>query len=205
VGSSTLFKRLKERFPSYKHTSVGDEMRKIQKQYGFATIEEFVAHLKTHPEVRCDDYCDNQIRLLCENDHVFVDGRIVHMYSRGFRIKLVCPILTCAERRQKQILENTGERVPFKKVLKALLERNFIDFERWRDTRPGYDWPDDQFDVIVDTGVWGKEDVERIVIEEHAIWLKQMLEQRRVLRLRQEIIDIPLPQTSAENQMRALA
>ena len=82
VGTSSLLKGLKERLPRLRHTlSAGDTMRKLQKQFGFATIGKFAQYLTAHPNLGFDEYVDDQIQLTAMHDNSAVEGRIAYLFA----------------------------------------------------------------------------------------------------------------------------
>jgi len=161
-------------------------MRKLQKQFGFATIGKFAQYLTAHPNLGFDEYVDDQIQLTAMHDNSAVEGRIAYLFAPlAKKILVKCPPDICAERRQFDWAQrDNGIVTPFETVLQSILRRNFTDWERYRKKYPGYDWPESAFDLVLDSGALDRDQMVDRVLEEQEIWLKRSRKIRHVRRMR---------------------
>mgnify|MGYP002361374644 FL=1 len=175
AGSSSQLKQL-ERYLAGTKThffSCGDEMRARQKELGFPTIGDFIAHIKAHPEEGHDEWLDANIqRIGQEHDRLVIEGRLPHiLVPSAFTVYLDCSPQTRAERRRKQLREEQRVIISWEKCLKNIVTRDTDDWGRNSPRYPGYDWRPEDFDFVISTEFMPKEEVAHWILEAYRKWL----------------------------------
>lgn len=175
AGSSSQLKQL-ERYLVGTRThffSCGDEMRARQRQLKFATIGDFITHIKAHPEQGHDEWLDDNIRRIGqEHDRLVIEGRLPHILVPGaFTVYLDCSLQTRAERRRLQLRNEQGVRISWEKSLMNIVTRDTDDWDRNSPRYPGYDWRPEDFDFTISTESTPKEEVGHWILEAHRLWV----------------------------------
>ncbi len=169
VGSTTTAKRLHERLglSPWRWVNAGAIMRMFAGELHM-TIEEFTVYNSTHLAEKFDERCDDMIRTFGEHDYVIFEGRLVHHFAPyAFHVRLVCNPRVRAERRARDMPGATVDDV-LRKIL-ARDELNRVRYEKiyGRDVL----WTDNQFDLVLDTGVLSPDEIAVKIIEGHKKWV----------------------------------
>ncbi|MDE2038290.1 MAG: hypothetical protein KGI69_03670 [Patescibacteria group bacterium] len=154
-GRSTLLEGLRAALgEGFAYVSAGSFMRKIAATLGMS-IEQFAEHASRNPDY--DARCDKMMADAALESEQFVgEGRVPHiMAPRAFHVRIVCPVQVRAERRFLQLRMQARDRrakrrLKYVETLKAVLDRDITDAERYEALYPGYDWPDEHFDLVVE-------------------------------------------------------
>ncbi len=174
VGSSTAIAGLKAEFgDEWQYVSGGSIMRAFAETRG-ESIEKFAAHNKAHPEDGYDNKCDQKIAELGRRNKTVIEGRLPHVFvPHAFHVLMICPVRVRAGRRLAQDLAK-GRAVHFDEVLAEIMKRDQDDNQRYARDYPGCLWPSDQFDLVVSTFDYSKEESLREILSGHTAWQKRM-------------------------------
>ena len=142
-------------------------MRAKAIELGFSNIEAFATYNREHPEARHDVECDMMISKFAEHDYVICEGRLPHAFMPcAFHVLLVCDIEVRANRRQGDF-PNLSKGATHTSILK----RDDDDEARYGKLYPGTNWPQTDFDLVVDTAAHSKRGVSYLVLDGHCAWL----------------------------------
>jgi cytidylate kinase len=150
VGSTTLFSELKKRFDAfpYRWVSGGSLMRARAAELGM-NIGQFAAHNRVHPEEGHDRWCDDTIAHFAEHDWVICESRLSHVFMPGaFKVLLVCDPEIRAER-QRAISRSKS----LKQIREEIENRDRDDDARYVELYPDCLWGQEDFDLVMNTGV----------------------------------------------------
>lgn len=151
-------------------------MRQRAKDLGME-IEEFAKYKNDHPEEGHDAWCDGEIRKLSNQNNLIVEGRLTHIFlPYAFKIKLVCPVQTCAQRRARDCTSEA-----YLESLDKILGRDVHDELTYDELYPGWNWDNEDYDIWVDTGVLTPNEVLSRVLVRHDQWLKYLAGKKRLL------------------------
>ena len=170
VGSTTTAKRLHAvlGYAPWRWVNAGAIMRIFAKELGMS-IEDFAVYNSAHLEEKFDERCDDMIKHFGEQDYVIFEGRLVHYFApHAFHVRLICDPHIRAERRSKDMHMFTKE-----EVYQKIMERDRQNTERYTKVY-GKDvlWPDDKFDLVLDTGLLTPDIIAQKILEGHTEWLK---------------------------------
>jgi cytidylate kinase len=169
VGSTTTAKKLHQilGYTPWRWVNAGAIMRIFAKERGM-TIEEFAAYMNEHTEEKYDERCDRMIEHFGEHDYVIFEGRLVHFFApQAFHVRLVCDPRVRAERRAKDAGLSVQD------MYEKIVERDRRNAERYLQVY-GSDclWPDEKFDLVLDTGVLSPDTIAERILSGHAEWAK---------------------------------
>lgn len=167
VGKTTLLRELKKKLDNlpYRWVSGGALMRARAASLGM-TIEEFAVHNHLHPEEGHDRWCDDTIAHFAEHDWVICEGRLPHFFMpRAFKVLLVCNPHTRAARRQGDNSEK-----PLWQVLRDIEERDRNDAKRYEKLYPECLWPEENFDLVIETDKLSIDGEVELLLGEHRKW-----------------------------------
>jgi cytidylate kinase len=170
VGSTTTAKRLHTYLgiSPWRWVNAGAIMRIFASGLGIS-IEEFAQYNAEHLEEKFDERCDEMIRTFGEHDYVIFEGRLVHHFAPGaYHVRLVCDPYIRATRRAG---DTPGATVD--EVYNKIIERDTMNRERYTKVYgPEVIWPDEKFDLVLDTGVFSPDEIAVKIIEGHKEWVK---------------------------------
>ena len=181
AGTSSALKMLAKEFAKlpYRYASSGDVMRAEAARLHL-TIEEFVELCESDPSY--DRVCDQNVAILSAHNYGIFEGRVVHAHAiRGYHVNLVCPLEERAKRRYFQ--NQSNPKVPWQsqeEVLKGLERRDERDKHRFQ-KYPGIYWPDEDFDLVIDTLKNPEWEVKHLILEGHQSWLARMGRANRII------------------------
>lgn len=171
VGSTTTAKKLHQilGYAPWRWVNAGAIMRIFAKERGM-TIEEFAVYMNDHIDEHYDERCDQMITQFGEHDYVIFEGRLVHYFApHAFHVRLICDPKIRAERRAKDHPGTTPE-----EIHKKIVDRDKHNTERYLQVYgPEAIWSDNQFDLVLDTGILPPEDIAECILVEHAEWVKR--------------------------------
>lgn len=181
-GTTSARKALAKEFAElpYRYASCGGVMRAEAKRLGLS-IEEFVKLCAKDPSF--DRACDQNVALLATHNYGIFEGRIVHAHAiLGYHVNLYCPL---EERARRRYFQNQSEQnAPYRsleEVFRDLKERDARDSDRFAEKYPGINWPDEDFDLVIDTLKYPEREVMRKIINGHQKWVAKLEPQRRII------------------------
>lgn len=170
VGSTTTSKKLHEilGYAPWRWVNAGAIMRLFADELHM-TIEEFATYSNTHLEEKFDERCDQMVAHFGEHDYVISEGRLAHYFlPHAFHVRLVCDPKVRAERRSHDM-----PGVPLDDVYKLIVERDRLNTERYiKIYGPDVLWPNEKFDLVLDTGIDTPDVIARKILDGHAEWAK---------------------------------
>jgi len=169
VGSTTTAKKLHQilGYAPWRWVNAGAIMRIFATERGM-TIEEFAAYMNDHTDEKYDERCDQMIKHFGEHDYVIFEGRLVHYFApNAFHVRLICDPHIRAERRA----QDHGATV--QEIYEKITERDRRNTERYLKVYgPDAVWPDEKFDLVLDTGILSPDDIAEKILLGHAEWAK---------------------------------
>ncbi len=168
VGSTTTAKKLHNLLgiSPWRWVNAGAIMRIFAKEKKLS-IEDFALYVSEHPEEKYDDRCDTMIRDFGEHDYVIFEGRLVHYFApHAFHVRLVCDPHIRAERR-------AGDQgVTKEEIYKKIVDRDAMNTVRYTHVYGSeVIWPDEKFDVVLDTAVDDPQTIAEKIVKGHGMWL----------------------------------
>lgn len=163
------------KYSRYRFVSAGSLMRERAESLGFATIEEFVEHAGLHPEEEHDLWCDSAIATCGERDRLICESRLSHIFMpHAFKVKLTCGPFIRARRRIK------SRGLNMYRTLQGIVDRDASDWERYEALYPGCRWSNEDYDLVIDTGLCTRQGMLDIVVRSHEVW-KKALPKRKII------------------------
>lgn len=154
VGSSSLLKALQKMLEDqpYRWVSGGSLMRQKAAELDMS-IERFAEYNRLHPEEGHDHWCDSTIQKMAEEDWLICESRLAHFFlPHALKVLLTCPLGVRAFRRARDLHK------PLHEVVRAIVDRDRNDRERYAVLYPGCLWKHSQFDLVLDTDLHGTPD-----------------------------------------------
>lgn len=174
AGKSSLLKAIKQ-MGEFTCESGGDFFRIRAKAAGMdigSFVERHTADPERKMDLECDTYLYNFIR---EHDKVLIEGRISHCFDPfAFHVYLKCPLAVRSSRRAYDLSEEFKIDVNIIGVMSQIKRRDDKDM-RLNQIYPGSIWPEEDFDLIINTDSLGKEAVVDNVLSEYKAWLSRQL------------------------------
>ncbi len=172
TGKGTLVERLLEEkiFERYRPVSGGSIMRDFARSRGM-DIEPFVAYCREHPEEGWDRKCDEALAREGEIDYVVIEARLGHVFApRGFHVLLKCPLEVRAQwmRKNEKRKEYFGK--PLDQIQAMMQQRDVDDQTRYQRIYPGSLWPEEDFDLVIETNKQSLYDEVRLIRIRHSFW-----------------------------------
>lgn len=167
AGKSTAIKRLKEMLEGsgFRFISASMIFRAKGKEHGME-VGEFAKYCKENPNLKIDEWCDQQIAQFKDEDKIIMEGRLGHLFlPRAFKVLLYCDLFTCAKRRAND------EGKPVGMVLKEIDLRDSDDEKRYSRLYPGWKWSPSEYDLAIDTSCTPPDQVVEQIISTQKKWL----------------------------------
>ncbi len=175
AGKTSLIALLKSHFCDF-HFEAGGNFMKLKAVSLNMTMLEFVKHSKEYPEKGYDRQCDAHLHhTSLTHPRTVFDARFP-CAPNGYQVLLTCPLSIRATRRFAQLFPNdpcltTG------KVINELSERDKAD-ERLNTLYPGSMWQPWDYDLVIPTDLYSKEQVRDIVLRGYAQWRMKTIKER---------------------------
>jgi cytidylate kinase len=171
VGASTTIKALQQRLgPNlWRFVSAGAIMRGFAADLGL-TIEEFAEYNRENPTDRYDEDCDAAMAAYAKQNHTMLEGRLPHVFApHSYRVLLVCPLPVRADRRHAD-----EPAASLTQVMERIRKRDEDDHARYQKLYPGYFWPHQDFDLVLDTSVLTPAEVADEILSGNRKWQKKV-------------------------------
>lgn len=166
TGTTSLldnFRRSRARMP-YRFLSVGGIMRTYADQLRMS-IEEFGEFRQANPEEQIDIKLDAMVRSFGKQNFIIAEGRLVHVFiPHAFHVLLSCPLGIRAKRRALDL------RVDPQAIELKIAERDKRDTIIYGSLYQGWDWPESDFDFVLDTSLCPKHDCIKEIATAHDEW-----------------------------------
>ncbi len=134
-------------------------------------IHEFAAYNRENPDKEYDRKCDEWLTTLGgTHDFVIAEGRLPHHFiPKGFHVLFVCDERLRVARRARDLNQDSET------IRTNLLLREEADNERYAKLY-GKDvlWPQERYDLVVDTGLQSEVSMVEIILEGHARWQEKL-------------------------------
>lgn len=176
VGGSVTLKALRELLGShYMFASGGDMMRPFADELGMA-IEEFVAHIKKHPELGYDRKIDEKLKGFGQRNGVVIESRLAHgLVQPAFHVLLTCEEEVRALRRRDA---KEYRHLSLEEVARLLQKRDQDDELRYDELYVGHNWNENDYDLVQSTNNESVTPFDRAhaIILEHDRWKLKMMQ-----------------------------
>lgn len=150
--------------------SAGSIAKRMAKQLGM-TIEEFTRYsINVNNDV--DRITDEETANYGRQNMAIIEGRLVPMLCpHSYKVKLIRALKKRAECRM-MTPEFKGKSL--RGVMDAIEQRDENDRERFQKMYTGYEWGEDKFDLVIDTGSIDEISTMRLIEKSHEAWRNHM-------------------------------
>lgn len=162
----------------YEHFSSGDLFRQIGKEKGLDVLQQNLAAEQSEGISEVDELVDQRLRDIGKNEEkVVIDSRMAwHWMPHSFKVFLDLDLKTAAERIMSSMtLERMeAENIPSTaaEYAKVLLQRLESESRRYKSMYNVDPYHTENYDLVVDTRVYGPEEAINYVIKEYKKWLQ---------------------------------
>jgi len=177
-GKSTTAKGVAEKL-NYSHFSSGDLFREASKQQGLDVLELNLASEQAEGISAADELVDQRLRDIGSNeDSVVIDSRMAwHWIPGSFKVFLDLDLKTAAQRiLSSMTLERMeAENIPdtTEEYAKVLLKRLESESRRYKKMYNVDPYHTENYDLIVDTRIYGPEEAVNFVVEKYNQWISE--------------------------------
>jgi cytidylate kinase len=183
AGKTTATRELGKKL-GWMTLSGGWFMRNQQKELGFETIEKFDEYNLAHPELDFDGQCDRHLRKrVLEYKFgrlpLIIESRLSHCLSpEAYHVFLKCNLDIRAQRRFNEDCRKNPS-LTLEEVRLSLDKRDRDNEKRLVEKYPGSYWPQNDFDLVIDSGIQSVEFIVHLITQGYISWRERTLRQRK--------------------------
>ncbi len=139
------------------------------------SIEDFASYNRAHPEEGYDVRCDAEMTDYGCQNFTTLDGRLSQIAApRGMHVRLGCAVEVRAARRQT---DPKYSHLSVDEIAELIKQRDVDDDVRFAELYKGSVWPDEDYDLVLDTGKINPAESLAAILAAHENWQTEHKEQ----------------------------